>query len=193
MCDRISLFDASQLGAASNSASPRKQGQRATGVGQPSGPTSARPCPRHRFISIQLKQPIKGDNETTQSQIFLVQHNWDNIDRLSNFINYHRLGICTKIEQYDPLEVSCVSLEERLPAQNNEKPLSFQLIKFDPDVIDLDNEAALGKPRPRVKIYSDIFLTQKKSYFSLRSQMINCHCHLLVPSEKAMIVLKRCM
>ena len=40
------------------------------------------------------------------------------------------------------------------------------MIKFDPDIIDIDNEAALGKPKKRVKIYSDIFLTQKKSYFS---------------------------
>jgi hypothetical protein len=23
--------------------------------------------------------------------------------------------------------------------------------------------------------------------------MINCHCHLLIPSEKAMIVIKRCI
>ena len=60
-------------------------------------------------------------------------------------------------------------------------------------MIDLDNEAAFGKPKTRVKIYSDMFLTQKKSYFSLRSQMINCHCHLLIPSEKAMIVIKRCI
>ena len=67
------------------------------------------------------------------------------------------------------------------------------MIQFDPDIIDLDNDVAFGKPKTRVKIYSDMFLTQKKSYFSLRTQMINCHCHLLIPSEKAMIVIKRCI
>ena len=68
------------------------------------------------------------------------------------------------------------------------------MINFDPDSIDIDNEEALGdRPKQRVKIYSDMFLTQKRSYFSLRTQMINCHCHLLVPTEKAMIVVKRCM
>jgi hypothetical protein len=29
------------------------------------------------------------------------------------------------------------------------------MIQFDPDIIDLDNEAAFGKPKTRVKIYSD--------------------------------------
>ena len=57
----------------------------------------------------------------------------------------------------------------------------------------MDNEAAFGQPKSRIKIYSDMFLTQKKSYFSLRTQMINCHCHLLVPTDKAMIVIKRCI
>ena len=52
----------------------------------------------HRYIAIELKKPTHGQSEWKQFHIFLVQHNWNNIDRLVNFINYHRLGICTKID-----------------------------------------------------------------------------------------------
>jgi len=61
------------------------------------------PKVKHRFLCIQLKQPVAIDSDSKVSQIFLVQHNSDNIERLHNFINYHRLGICTKIDQYEPL------------------------------------------------------------------------------------------
>ena len=48
---------------------------------------------------------------------------------------------------------------------DRKKTFAFNQIKFDPDIIEIDNEIAFGKKKKLIKIYSDIFLMEKKSFF----------------------------
>jgi hypothetical protein len=59
-------------------------------------------------------------------------------------------------------------------------------MQFDPyKQITKDNETILRKRERAPTIYSEIFLTEKSSYFMMRTQIVNCLCQLKEPSQQA--------
>lgn len=138
---------------------------------------------QYRFIQIELTEQGRASHKRGKSHIVLIQHNSDNIERLANFINYQRLdnnlrGIQLINQTFDEQ----TSHQER----NTYKAFTFSMINFDPyKQITKDNETILRRRERAPAIYSEIFLTEKSSYFMMRTQIVNCLCQLKEPSQQA--------
>lgn len=116
------------------------------------------------------------NHQRQKSHIVLIQHNSDNIERLSNFINYQRLD---KNARCLPLVNQTFSEQTSHQERNNYKVFTFSMINFDPRE-QISGEKKAGNTRTikqkAATIFSEIFLTEKSSYFMMRSQLINCMC-----------------
>lgn len=105
----------------------------------------------------------------------LIQHNSDNIERLSNFVNYQRLD---KNMRGLPLINQSFGEQSSHQEKNSYKLFTFSMVKFDPQsqVVGEKKSGIVRVKQKAATIFSEIFLTEKSSYFMMRTQMVNCMC-----------------
>ena len=84
---------------------------------------------QYRFIQIELTDQGRKNHQRQKSHIVLIQHNSDNIERLSNFINYQRLD---KNIRGLPLVNQSFSEQSSHQEKNSYKLFTFSMVKFDP-------------------------------------------------------------
>lgn len=77
--------------------------------------------------------------------------------------------------------------------KNTYKAFTFSMIHFDPyKQITADNEITSLRRREKAPtVFSEIFLTEKSSYFMMRTQLVNCMCQLKEPSQQAVEVIEQ--
>ena len=133
--------------------------------------------PTSQYLGIQLTQDaMTGDK--ANSHIYIVQHQFhSNFEKLQDFINYQRLS-----NDGLPLNIEERALNEFFSVTNEgvQGSFKFQKVKFEIDMI--GNGLSFSNSDDRLKDFSpikadnmsDLFIIQKKGYFQMISQWINC-------------------
>lgn len=139
----------------------------------------------HGYLAIQLNEEMV---KRSRSHLILVQHTRDNLERLLRYMNYHRLLSCARVADYEPIAVSCTSLQTPITIldQGDKSSFKFSQLPFNTNLIAQDDDAVLIKPTVPAKRLSITMQLPSTGFVAMITTVrIDAECVLFIPSSKA--------